>query len=95
MALILAAVSLVVSAAFVASGMWYGANQCVVREELKRNPRQKMWKGLAWCGAFDVPLLIVSLILAHSHGDFMAASMVAAAAAQFGIGATLISAGCM
>src|SRR5689334_110807 len=55
------------SSFFVAGAAWYGAHQCVVREELKRKPRHDFWKALAISGAFETATAITSFHLRRSH----------------------------
>src|ERR1051326_1955053 len=60
------------SSFFVASAMWYGAHQCVVREELKRNPKKSFWKALAIAAPFDIAVGIASWNLRSNRGAALA-----------------------
>ncbi len=90
-------VSLAIAGAlFVASGTWYGANQCVQREELKRHPLHSGLIGLAYAGGAALFTITVAAILkSNGHADLPLALLYGTATCEFGVGSVLYSAGCM
>jgi hypothetical protein len=84
------------AAGLVSYGMWYGAHQCVVREELQRDPERMLLKGLTYAGGIALAVFMAGVVLRHfGHGVLAESLLFGTAMCEFGIGATLISAGCM
>ena len=80
---------------FVSQARWYGAHQCQVREELKRNPAQMRQQALGITLGIDAGVSFVSWRLMKHHPGIATYLPLTSASAQFGAGATLYSAGCM
>jgi len=80
---------------FVAGANWYGAHQCVVREELKRSPKRSFWKAILIQGPLDVAVTVGSGELRRSHPSLALALPVISTGVKLGVGSALFSAGCM
>ena len=80
---------------FVAGATWYGAHQCIVREELKRSPKRSFWKAILIQAPLDVAVTAASGELRRSHPSLSLALPVIATGVKLGVGSALLSAGCM
>lgn len=83
------------SGLFVARGSWYGAHQCVVREELKRNPAHSFQSATLETGLINVAVSVIAWKLRKRHADAALALPLIATGTQLGTGSVLFSAGCM
>src|SRR5215510_10246339 len=79
---------------FVAGATWYGAHQCIVREELKRSPKRSFWKAILIQAPLDVAVTAASGELRRSHPSLSLALPVIATGVKLGVGSALLSAGC-
>lgn len=79
----------------VATACWSGANDCVKREELKKNPWHEFKKALVFAGSSSGVVIAATAILSNlGHSDLAAGILLASAAAQVGAAIAIKNAGC-
>jgi hypothetical protein len=79
---------------FNARASWYGAHQCVAREELTRNPRGKFIRTAEISFPIDTVVAIASWKLRKHHRMWSMSLPLISAGAQTSMAATQFSAGC-
>jgi hypothetical protein len=79
---------------FNARASWYGAHQCVSREELTRDPRGKFVRSLEISLPIDAFVAFASWKLRKRHRIWAMTLPLLSAGTQTSMGATQVSAGC-
>jgi hypothetical protein len=79
---------------FNARASWYGAHQCVSREELTRDPRGKFVRSLEISLPIDAVVAFASWKLRKRHRIWAMTLPLLSAGTQTSMGATQVSAGC-
>jgi hypothetical protein len=84
----------VVASMFNARASWYGAHQCVSREELTRDPRGKFVRSLEISLPIDAVVAFASWKLRKRHRLWAMTLPLLSSGTQTSMGATQFSAGC-
>jgi hypothetical protein len=92
--IVFANVANVAASVFNARASWYGAHQCVSREELTRDPRGKFMRSLEISLPIDAFVGIASWKLRKRHRLWAMTLPLVSAGTQTSMAATQFSAGC-